>query len=100
MLSFTDVHLKLISVIEKFQFTKTTIKDGISLICKPYAEVHNKLLKSIDTNKLTSYIIYLEAKNLYGPSVMQLLPTEILDWVNSKYFNLDNYSSDSPIPHS
>ena len=70
------------------------------MICKLYAEVHNKLLKSIDTNKLTSYIIYLEAKNLYGPSVMQLLPTEILDWVNSKYFNLGNYSSDSPIPHS
>ena len=29
--------------------------------------------------------------------MVQLLPTEILDWVNPKYFNLDNYSNDSPI---
>ena len=27
----------------------------------------------------------------------QLLPTEILDWVNSKDFNLDNYSNNSLI---
>ena len=29
--------------------------------------------------------------------MMQLLPTEILDWVNSKDFNLDNCSNDSLI---
>ena len=29
--------------------------------------------------------------------MIQLLPTEILDWVNPKEFNLDNYSNDSPI---
>ena len=28
---------------------------------------------------------------------MQLLPTEILDWVNPKDFNLDNYSNDSTL---
>ena len=28
---------------------------------------------------------------------MQLLPTEMLDWVNPKAFNVDNYSSNSPI---
>ena len=29
--------------------------------------------------------------------MMQPLPSEILDWVNSKDFNLDNYSNDSPL---
>ena len=29
--------------------------------------------------------------------MMQLLSTEILDWVNPKDFNLDNYSNNSPI---
>ena len=29
--------------------------------------------------------------------MIQLLPTEILDLVNPKYFNLDNYSNSSPI---
>ena len=29
--------------------------------------------------------------------MLQLFPTEILGWVNPKDFNLDNYSSNSPI---
>ena len=29
--------------------------------------------------------------------MMQLLPTETLDWVNPKNFNLDNNSSDIPV---
>ena len=29
--------------------------------------------------------------------MIKLLPIEILDWVNSKDFNLDNYSDDSPV---
>ena len=41
------------------------IRDGISMICKGYAETNN----SYDANKPTSYKY----------SMMQLLPTEILD---------------------
>ena len=100
ILSFTDVNLKLMSDIEKFQFTETTIRDGISLICKGYAEVCNKLLKSIDTNKPTLYIIYLSTINLCGTSMMQLLLAERIGWVNPKDFNLDNCFSDSPIVYS
>ena len=37
------------------------------------------------------------ANNLYGHSLMQLLPTEILDWVNPKDLNLNNYSNDIPM---
>ena len=50
-----------------------------------------------DANKPTSYIIYLDANNIYEHSMMQLLPTEIIDRVNPKDFNLDNYFNDSPI---
>ena len=35
--------------------------------------------------------------NLYGHSMMQLLPTEILDWVYPKDFNPGNYSNNSPV---
>ena len=68
------------------------------MICRCYAEANKKLLKSCYAKKPTSYTIYLNANNLYGHSVMQLLPTEILDWVNPpKDFNLHNYSNNSPI---
>ena len=65
--------------------------------CKGYAESNDKCLKSYNSNKPTSYIIYLDANNLYGHSMVQLLLTEILDWVNLKGFSLDIYSNDSPI---
>ena len=29
--------------------------------------------------------------------MMQLLTTEIIDWINPKDLNIDNYSKDSPI---
>ena len=66
------------------------------MICNGNAEANSKFLKSFGANKPTSYIMYLEANNLYRHSMIQLLPTEILDWDNPKDFDLDNYSNDSP----
>ena len=94
MLRFTDVNLKLISDIEKYQFFESTIRGGISMICKGYAEANNKFLKSY---KSTLYITYLYADDLYGHLMMQLLAIEILDQVNSKSFSLHYYSNDNPI---
>ena len=54
MLRFIDVNLKLISDIEKYQFIESTIRDGISMIWKGYAEANNKFLNSHDSNKPTS----------------------------------------------
>ena len=93
MLRFIDVNLKLISNFEKYQFIESTIKGGISMICKEYCEANTKFLKSDGANKPSSYIIYLDSNDLYRHFMMQFLPTEMLDWVNPKDFNLDNYSS-------
>ena len=59
------------------------------MICKEYSEANNQFSKSYDPNKSTSYIT--GANNLYGQSIMQLLPTKILAWVTPKYFNLDSH---------
>ena len=91
MLKFTNVNSKLISDIAKGKFIETTRRGGVSMILKGYTEANNKFIKSYDANKPTSYIIYLDTDNLYAHSMMQLLPTEILDWVNSKDFNLYHY---------
>ena len=65
MLRFTDVNLKLISDIEKYQFTESAIMGGIAMISKAYAEVNDKFLKSYDANKPTLlYIIELGSNNL------------------------------------
>ena len=73
------------------------ISGSISLIFQGYAEASNEFLKLHDPNKPTSYIIYFDANNLYGNCMMQLLPFEVLNWVDPKKFNLDNYSDDASI---
>ena len=60
------------------------------IIYKGYAEANNKFLKSYDANKSTSYIVYLDASNLYGHNMMKLLSNELLEWVNPKDF-INNY---------
>ena len=97
MLKFADVHLKLISKTEKYQFLESTIRGDISVIWKGHAEANNKFLKFYGANKHTAYIKNLDANDLYQHLMMQLLPTEILHWVNPKDFNLDNSSKKSPI---
>ena len=93
MLRVLDVDLKLISDLKKYQFLESTIRGGISMICKSYAEANNKFLESYDAIKPTSYTLH----NLYEHSTMQPLPTEALDWVNPKDFNLHFYSNNSAI---
>ena len=97
MLRFTDGNLNLMSNIEKYQFVESAMSGGISIICNSYAKANNIFLKSCNANKTSLYIIYLHANNLSEHSMMKLLPTEIVDWVNSKDFNLDNYSDKNPI---
>ena len=53
VLRFADVNLKIISDIEKKQFIGSTIRVGISMIRKSYAEAYHKFLKAYDTNKPT-----------------------------------------------
>ena len=72
------------------------IRGRISMISKGYAEASNTFVRSYDLNKGTS-VIYLDANNLYGHSMMQLLSFEILDWDDPEKFNLDNHSGNGSI---
>ena len=51
------------------------------MICKGYPEAKSKFLMLHDANKRTSYMIlrYLYPNDLYGNSVMNLFPNEILE---------------------
>ena len=67
------------------------------MICKGYKQANNKFLKSRNPSKSLTHILDLDANNLYGHSMMQLLPFEMIDWVDPEEFNLGNCPDDSPI---
>ena len=62
---------------------------------KEYAEASNKISIWYYAKKCSSYIIYVDANNLYEHSMMKLVPTQIPDRANPKDFSLNNYSNDS-----
>ena len=88
---------KQISDIGKYQFVGSTKRGGTSIICRGHSETNNKFLKSYDPSNPSKNIMYLDANNLYEHSMMQLLPTEIFDWVIPKNFNPDNFYDDGSI---
>ena len=63
------------------------------MICESHAEANDKFLKFYDPNKSKLCIIYLDANYLHEPSIMGLLPNEILDWFNPEKADLDFYLS-------
>jgi len=76
MLKMTGRELELISDPELFATIDAGIRGGVSMISKRYARANNPLLGATryNPNEPTSYIIYLDANNLYGWAMSQPLP--------------------------
>ena len=49
-------------------------RGGICKAIHKYAKANNKYIKNYDKNFESSYIMYLDANNLYGWAVSQRLP--------------------------
>lgn len=74
-------------------FVENGIRGGISQCSKRYVKANNKYMIDHDTTKDSSYIIYLDANNLYGWSMMQSLPLDSFKWANPYEFNCENILS-------
>ena len=83
MLKNTGVVLEQLTDINMYQFCERGIRGGISMITHRYAKANNKYMKDYDKSVIDSYIIYLDAKNLYGEAMVQKLPTGEFKWGNT-----------------
>ena len=52
------------------------IRGGITHAIHKHAEANNKYMKNYDKNKESSYLLYLDANNLYGWALSQKLPVD------------------------
>ena len=56
-------------------------RDGICQVIHRYAKENNKYMKNYDKNLGSSYLMYLEANNLYGCQMSERLPVNGFEWM-------------------
>ena len=49
-----------------------------------HVRANNKYMKDYNKNEESSYIIYVDANNLYGWTMLQKLPVDGFEWVEDQ----------------
>ena len=75
----------LITDIDMQLFIEKGMRGGIYYIAHRHAEANNKYMKNYDLLKVLSYIMYLDANNLYGWAMSQPFPYRNFKWVESDW---------------
>ena len=63
-LRYTGIELELFTDPDMYLFMENSIRGGISMISKRFAQANHKKLKSFDLNKRLQHLVYLDSNNL------------------------------------
>ena len=80
-LKMTKVELKLLTDIDMLLMVEKGTRSGICQAIHRYAKANNKYMKTYDRDIISSYLMYLDANNLYGWALSQTLPVNGSKWV-------------------
>ena len=92
MLKMTNIKLDFDDV-DMFQFIEKSMCGGISYIANRYGTANTKYIKEYDEKAHSTYVMYLDANNLYGWVMSQYLPTGGFRWLKEKEINRINLAT-------
>ena len=101
LLRMTKINLDLIADLDQQLFIEKGMRGGISTITHRHAVANNKYMKDYNPDEASTYLMYLDANNLYGWAMSQSLPTGDFKWIPSEDFEdpedfiLENYTNDT-----
>ncbi|XP_050516477.1 uncharacterized protein LOC126891343 [Diabrotica virgifera virgifera] len=84
MLKYTDIELQLLTDVDMVHFFKNGIRGGVATCTKRMSIANNKFLSNFDPKKPETYIMYLDATNLYGAAMSQPLPWKNFRWLSDQ----------------
>ena len=95
----TKVELELLTDIDMLLMVEKGTRGGICQAIHRYAKANNKYMKNYDKDIISSYLMYLDANNLYGWQISQKLPVNGFTWAKkfSKFSEIfiRNYNENS-----
>ena len=95
MLNMKKIKLELISDPDMYIFFEKGMGGRVSYISNRYSKADNKYLKSHDPKQESKHIMYLDANNVYGYTMLKFLLTSDVKWIDPKEFDLKKYTNNS-----
>ena len=89
MLKMTEIKLDLISDIEMQLFVEKGLRGGISYISHRHGKANNNYMRDFNPEEENSYLMYLDANNLYGWAMSQSLPFGDFKWLEFDFLGKD-----------
>ena len=86
-LRHSSLTLELLSDINQYLFIIKGIRGGMSMVSKRYALTNNKYVEGYNSLKSSSFILYLDANNLYGRAMQEYLPWKNFEWMSPHQLN-------------
>ena len=99
-LKMSPVSLELLIDPDMYIFFENSIRGGISMITHRYSKANNSLLNDYKFDEPNSFIISLDANNLYGYSMVHPMPISSFEWMSMdelNNFDIDQIAADSEL---
>ena len=90
----TGIRLELLTDPDMLLMYEREIRGGITQVVRKYASANNKYMGDrFDPKSESSYLQYLDAKNLYGRAMPQPLPTGGFKWVDVNPYEISELAT-------